>query len=74
MRKVLAAVATGGLAITLSASAAQAAPPASASPQVRPQSHHVRADDDGDREDDQRSYHHEDHCHGLLTRLLCWLV
>jgi hypothetical protein len=74
MRKVFTAVAGGVLAVTLSAPAAHAAPPASKAQPVHLASHHDRGDDGGDDGDDDHYYHHGHHCHGLVTRLLCWLV
>jgi hypothetical protein len=74
MRKILAALAGGLLAVTLSAPAAHAGSAATPAQQVRHHSDHGRGDDDWDGGDDGHYSHHEDHCHGLVTRLLCWLV
>jgi Spy/CpxP family protein refolding chaperone len=78
MRKVLTTLAGAALAMTLSTTAAHAAAPARTARQVGAQSHHVRGDGDGGGDDDHNYDDHYDypehHCHGLVSRLLCWLV
>ena len=69
MRTVLTALSGAALAMTLSIPTAAASSPA---PQVPAQSHSVRTYDHRGGDDDY--YGHDYYCHGLITRLLCWLV
>jgi Spy/CpxP family protein refolding chaperone len=69
MRTVLTALSGAALAMALSIPAAAAASPA---PQPPARPHYVQSHDDGGEND--HYYDHDYYCHGLITRLLCWLV
>jgi Spy/CpxP family protein refolding chaperone len=73
MRKVLAALAAGALAVTLSAPAAHAASPANPAQQVQLQSNHRDGGDDwGDRREGRRCHHGL--IGGIVGVVLDWLV
>jgi len=69
MRTVLSALSGAALVAALSIPAAAAANP---TPQAPAGPHYVQSHDRSG--DNDYYYDHDYYCHGLITRLLCWLV